>query len=103
VNVRVVSATNKDLKKEVAKGNFREDLYYRLNVIPIQIPPNPEKASDIPLLVNHFLSKAPVIKGQRPVRISKEALTLLMEYTWPGNVANFKTPFNSPSCAVKAK
>ncbi len=86
VNVRVISATNKDLKKEVKKGRFREDLFYRLNVIPIHIPPIRERKSDIPLLVDHFLSKAPLIKGQRPVRMAQEALNLLMDYTWPGNV-----------------
>jgi DNA-binding NtrC family response regulator len=86
VDVRVVSATNKDLKKEVQKGNFREDLFYRLNVIPIHIPPIRERKSDIPLLVEHFLSKAPIIRDQRPVRISQEALNALMDYHWPGNV-----------------
>ena len=103
VNVRVVSATNKDLKKEVAKGNFREDLYYRLNVIPIQIPPIRKRPSDIPLLVNHFLSKAPVIKGQRPVRIAKEALTLLMEYTWPGNVRELQNAVQFAIVRCKGK
>jgi sigma-54 dependent transcriptional regulator, acetoin dehydrogenase operon transcriptional activator AcoR len=86
VDVRVVSATNKDLKKEVKKGNFREDLYYRLNVIPINIPPIRERRSDIPLLVDHFLRMAPVIKGQKPVRLAKEAMNILMDYAWPGNV-----------------
>jgi sigma-54 dependent transcriptional regulator, acetoin dehydrogenase operon transcriptional activator AcoR len=86
VDVRVVSATNKDLKKEVQKGTFREDLFYRLNVIPIHIPPIRERKSDIPLLVEHFLSKAPIVGGQRPVRISQEALNALMDYAWPGNV-----------------
>jgi sigma-54 dependent transcriptional regulator, acetoin dehydrogenase operon transcriptional activator AcoR len=86
VDVRVVSATNKDLKEEVRKGNFRQDLFYRLNVIPIHIPPIRERKSDIPLLVDHFLSKAPIIKGQRPVRISQEALNILLDYPWPGNV-----------------
>ena len=86
VDVRVVSATNKDLKKEVKKGTFREDLFYRLNVIPIHIPPIRERKSDIPLLVDHFLSKAPMVKGQRPIRIAQEALNMLMDYAWPGNV-----------------
>ncbi|MDL2269124.1 sigma 54-interacting transcriptional regulator [Desulfosarcina sp. OttesenSCG-928-A07] len=87
VDVRVVSATNKDLKKEVKKGNFREDLFYRLNVIPIHIPPIRERRADIPLLADFFLSKAPAIAGQRPsLRVSREALNLLMDYSWPGNV-----------------
>lgn len=86
VNVRVISATNKNLKNEVKKGNFREDLFYRLNVIPIHIPPIRERKADIPLLVDHFLSKAPVIRGQRPVRMSREAMNMLVDYAWPGNV-----------------
>jgi transcriptional regulator with PAS, ATPase and Fis domain len=86
VDVRVISATNKDLKKEVQKGTFREDLFYRLNVIPIHIPPIRERKSDIPLLVDHFLAKAPKVSGQRQVGISKEALNTLMDYSWPGNV-----------------
>ncbi len=86
VDVRVISATNKDLKNEVKKGRFREDLFYRLNVIPIYIPPIRERKSDIPLLVEHFLSNAPVVKGQPPPRISQEALNILMDYAWPGNV-----------------
>jgi transcriptional regulator with GAF, ATPase, and Fis domain len=85
VDVRVVSATNKDLRREVKKGRFREDLFYRLNVIPIHIPPIRQRKSDIPLLVDHFLSKAPVVQGQRPVRIAKEALTIFLDYAWPGN------------------
>jgi PAS domain S-box-containing protein len=86
VDVRVISATNKNLRKEVRRGNFREDLFYRLNVIPIHIPPIHERKSDIPLLVDHFLSRAPIIKGQRPVRISRDALNTLLDYAWPGNV-----------------
>ncbi len=86
VDVRVVSATNKDLKKEVQKGNFREDLFYRLNVIPIHIPPIRERKSDIPLLVDHFLSKAPTRGNKSPARMSQDALNVLMDYHWPGNV-----------------
>ncbi|MBC2744337.1 MAG: sigma-54-dependent Fis family transcriptional regulator, partial [Desulfosarcina sp.] len=97
VNVRVVSATNKDLKKEVKKGRFREDLFYRLNVIPIHIPPIRERKSDIPLLVDHFLSKAPVIQGLRPIRMAQEALNIFMDYTWPGNV---QSPGRRPSHVI---
>lgn len=86
VDVRVISATNKNLKKEVKKGNFREDLYYRLNVIPITIPPIRDRKSDIPLLVDHFLSQAPKIKDKNPVRIAQESINTLMDYHWPGNV-----------------
>jgi len=103
VDVRVVSATNKDLKKEVKKGNFREDLFYRLNVIPIHIPPIRDRKSDIPLLVDHFLSKAPTIKGQRPVRIDQEALNMLMDYAWPGNVRELQNAVQFAIVRCKSK
>jgi transcriptional regulator with PAS, ATPase and Fis domain len=103
VNVRVVSATNKNLKKEVKKGTFREDLFYRLNVIPIHIPPIRERKSDIPLLVDHFLSKAPMVKGQRPVRIAQEALNMLMDYSWPGNVRELQNAVQFAIVRCKGK
>lgn len=86
VNVKVTSATNKDLKKEVRFNRFRDDLYYRLNVIPIHLPPLRERKSDIPLLIEHFLEEAARRNGQKPRRISIEALSLLTAYRWPGNV-----------------
>lgn len=86
VNVRVISATNKDLLQEVRSKNFRDDLYYRLNVIPIQIPPLRERKNDIPLLVEHFLEEAGDRYQRQPSRISKTALSLLLDYHWPGNV-----------------
>ncbi len=86
VSVKVISATNKDLKEEVRRGRFREDLYYRLSVIPIFIPPLRERKTDIPLLANHFMQEAAMKHGQSPFRIAKEALALLMDYPWPGNV-----------------
>ena len=82
----MISATNKDLKEEVRRGQFREDLYYRLSVIPIYIPTLKERRTDIPLLVNHFMHEAALKHDQTPLRISKEAMSLLMDYTWPGNV-----------------
>lgn len=82
VDVRVISATNKDIKEEVATGKFREDLYYRLNVVPIYIPSLRERREDIPLLVEHFLGKA----SKSPKRITPEALKILMNYPWRGNV-----------------
>ena len=103
VDVRVISATNKDLKKEVKKGNFREDLFYRLNVIPIHIPPIRERKSDIPRLVEHFLSKAPIIDGQRPVRIAREALNMLMDYAWPGNVRELQNAVQFSIVRCKGK
>lgn len=86
VDVKVISATNKDLKEEVRSGNFREDLYYRLSVIPIYVPPLRERKTDIPLLVNHFIREAAEKHGQHPLRTAKGALSLLMDYHWPGNV-----------------
>lgn len=86
VNVRVISATNKDLKKEVQRNNFREDLFYRLNVIPIHIPPLRERRNDIPLLVDHFLEQVAQRSGRKMPAMSAEALRVMMEYAWPGNV-----------------
>ena len=86
VNVRVISATNKDLKKEVQQKKFRKDLFYRLNVIPIHLPPLRERRNDIPLLVDHFLKEAGEIHKNMPPTISKEAVSVMMGYHWPGNV-----------------
>jgi len=82
VNVRIISATNKDLKEEIASGNFREDLYYRLNVVPLHIPPLRERKEDIPLLIEHFLTKFSSAKRQ----MSPEVIKLFVEYPWRGNV-----------------
>ena len=86
VDVRVVAATNKELSVEVEKGRFREDLYYRLQVIPITMPALRERRSDIPLLVGHFLDKHNAKRPSQPSRISDEAMVYLWEYDWPGNV-----------------
>jgi transcriptional regulator with PAS, ATPase and Fis domain len=86
VSVRVISATNKDLKKEVQKKNFREDLYYRLNVIPIHIPPLRERKTDIPLLMEHFLSQVQYNGKISPKKISDMAMAKMLDYGWPGNV-----------------
>ena len=86
VDVRVIAASNKDLASEVDIGNFREDLFYRLQVIPIVMPPLRERRSDIPLLVSFFLDKHSRKRPGRPVEISEEAMVHLWEYDWPGNV-----------------
>ncbi len=86
VDVRVVAATNKDLQKESQSGNFREDLYYRLNVVPIMIPPLRKRISDLPILIDHFLKVTAQELGQKPKKITKRAVGELMEYNWPGNV-----------------
>jgi DNA-binding NtrC family response regulator len=85
VDVRVIAATNSDLMRMVAAGQFREDLYYRLNVIPVHIPPLRERRDDIPLLVQHFLDKFRG-NGRPAATVSQEAMRRLMSYTWPGNV-----------------
>ena len=86
VDVRVIAASNKDLASEVDIGNFREDLFYRLQVIPIVMPPLRERRSDIPLLVSFFLDKHGRKRPGNPVEISEEAMVHLWEYDWPGNV-----------------
>ena len=86
VDVRVLAASNKDLAAEVEEGNFREDLFYRLQVIPIVMPPLRERRSDIPLLTSHFLEKHNRKRSGRPARIAEEAMVHLWEYDWPGNV-----------------
>lgn len=87
VDVRVIAATNKNLKEEVEKGNFREDLYYRLNVVPIHIPPLRERKEDIKYLVDYFLRHSAAISGGiAPKKISTAAMERLINYSWPGNI-----------------
>jgi two-component system, NtrC family, nitrogen regulation response regulator NtrX len=90
VDVRVVAATNKDLKEEIKRGQFREDLYYRLNVIPFHIPPLRERTSDIPELVHHFMVEYSVGYGRKSRKISDAAMNAMMSYSWPGNVRELK-------------
>ncbi len=85
IDVRIIAATNRDLLSLVKEGKFREDLYYRLNVVPIHVPPLRERREDIPLLTEHFLSKYSSKYG-RKIRISPDAMEVLMEYSWPGNI-----------------
>jgi len=86
LDVRIIAATNKDLKKAMEKGEFREDLFYRLNVVAINLPRLEEKRDDIPLLVNHFITKFNRAFGKAVKRISPDALSILMGYNFPGNV-----------------
>jgi DNA-binding NtrC family response regulator len=86
VDVRVIAATNKSLLAEVEAGRFREDLYYRLNVVQVTIPPLRERAGDIPALARHLLARIAEQPGLRPLGITDDALTLLGSYDWPGNV-----------------
>lgn len=90
VDVRVVAATNKNLDEEIERGNFREDLFYRLNVIPFFVPPLRERSEDIPLLADHFLREFTTAYGRKPKELTPEAYRLLAEYHWPGNVRELK-------------
>jgi len=84
--VRVIAATNRDLRAMVADGRFQEDLYYRLSVIPVELPPLRERRDDIPLLVDHFVRKHVGRTGKRIEQVDKPALDALSAYDWPGNV-----------------
>lgn len=90
VNVRVIAATNKDLKKEIINGNFREDLFHRLNVIPINVPSLDERKEDIPLLANYFLKIICEEHGTANKSISADAIKLLQKYTWTGNIRELR-------------
>jgi two-component system response regulator PilR (NtrC family) len=86
IDVRVIAATNRDLEKQVSENDFREDLYYRLNVIPIVVPPLRDRREDLPLLVNHFVKKYVPAAGKSIAGVNSESLTALATYEWPGNV-----------------
>ena len=90
VNVRVIAATNRDLAEEVKKGRFREDLYYRLNVFPIEVPPLKQRPEDIPLLVRAFIGEFNKQMGKKVQTVSKKAMTLLQQYGWPGNIRELR-------------
>ena len=86
IDVRVIAATNRDLDRQVAENTFREDLYYRLNVIPVTVPPLRERREDVPLLVNHFVKKYAKSAGRSIAQVSPESFNVLSTYEWPGNV-----------------
>jgi len=90
VDVRVIAATNKDLEEEIARGNFREDLFYRLNVIPFFVPPLRDRKEDIPLLVKEFLQQFGAEYGRPHVELTEDALAALKQYHWPGNVRELR-------------
>jgi two-component system response regulator AtoC len=101
VDVRVIAATNRELKAEMRAGRFREDLYYRLNVIPVAVPPLRERREDIPLLVEHVL-KSLRRRGMDRVRVvSPEAMRCLMEYPWPGNVRELENVLERGSVCAR--
>ncbi|MGE5205568.1 MAG: sigma-54-dependent transcriptional regulator [Chlamydiota bacterium] len=90
VDVRVIAATNKDLEEEISRGNFREDLFYRLNVIPFYVPPLRERKEDIPQLARYFLKEFSATYGRRQREITDDAIEALMRYSWPGNVRELR-------------
>ena len=90
VDVRVIAASNHDLHELIARGRFREDLFYRLNVIPIEVPPLRERKEDVPLLINHFIARFAAENGKRPKTVSVEALAYFLSYDWPGNIRELR-------------
>jgi transcriptional regulator with PAS, ATPase and Fis domain len=90
MDVRVIAATNKNLKEQISKGTFREDLYYRLNVIPFHVPPLRERTEDIPLFVEYFLKEYARETAREVLKVSKAAMEVLLNYQWPGNVRELK-------------
>ena len=90
VDARIVASTNKDLEQEIERGNFREDLFYRLNVIPFSVPPLRERIEDVPLLADHFLKEFTTAYGRKPKELTPEAYRVLQEYSWPGNVRELR-------------
>jgi two-component system nitrogen regulation response regulator NtrX len=108
VDVRIIAATNKNLDEEVKKGTFREDLFFRLNVIPITVPALRERKEDIPLLVEYFIQNLAAEYGQIPKKMKPEAVKSLQEYHWPGNIRELKNLIErlvimTPSSVIEAK
>jgi two-component system nitrogen regulation response regulator NtrX len=108
VDVRIIAATNKDLTEEVKRGRFRDDLFFRLNVVPIVVPPLREHKEDIPALVDHFVKSLAAEYGQPPKRIMADAVKSLQEYDWPGNIRELKNLIErlvimTPSADIHAK
>jgi DNA-binding NtrC family response regulator len=103
VDVRIIAATNRDLRKAAADGQFREDLYYRLNVIPITLPPLRERREDIPLLIEHFLEHLGVETDRRVEGVSADALAALMRHDWPGNVRELRNVLERGMVVAKDK
>ncbi len=108
VDVRVIAATNKNLDEEMEKGNFRQDLFYRLNVIPFYVPPLRERVEDIPILGNHFIQEFSDLYGRNPKEVSSEAMEILAQYPWPGNVRELKNLVErlvimTPSLRIEAR
>ena len=90
MDARLIASTNKDLEEEISRGNFREDLFYRLNVIPFYVPPLRERKEDVPLLARHFLREFSAAYGRRAWELTDDAIETLMRYSWPGNVRELR-------------
>jgi transcriptional regulator with GAF, ATPase, and Fis domain len=103
INIRILAATNRDLQSEVKKGNFREDLFYRLNVIPIQIPPLRNRCNDIPRLSRHFLNIFTEEQKKSIQRFSSESMRMLLDYNWPGNVRELENSIEHATVIAKGK
>jgi len=103
VDFRVVAATNTDLEKKVAEKEFREDLYYRLNVFSIQIPPLRERPADIPLIARYFLDKYARSMNKKVTDISPEAMKVLVQYDWPGNIRELRNTVERALVVVERK
>lgn len=103
VDVRVVAATNRDLEEEVKKGTFREDLYYRLNVIPVRLPPLRERGGDILALARHYVALFCEEGGREPLSLSRDACDMLMRYSWPGNVRELENFMNRVTVLTEGK
>ncbi|MGE5246801.1 MAG: sigma-54-dependent transcriptional regulator [Verrucomicrobiota bacterium] len=103
INSRIIAATNRDLKKAIAEGRFREDLYYRLNVISIQIPPLRDRKEDIPLLVEHFVDKFNIEMGKAIEGVNEGAMRLLMDFGWPGNARELRNVIERAMVVTKGK
>jgi PAS domain S-box-containing protein len=101
VDVRIIAATNKDLKKAIADGKFREDLFYRLNVIPMEIPPLRERPEDIPHLVEHFIQKYSLLSKKNIQEVEDSAMDLLLKYTWPGNIRELENAIEYAAARTK--
>ncbi len=103
INSRIIAATNRDLKKAIAEGHFREDLYYRLNVISIHIPPLRDRKEDIPLLVDHFVDKFNIEMGKSIDGVNEGAMRLLMDFGWPGNARELRNVIERAMVVTKGK
>jgi two-component system response regulator HydG len=103
VDVRIIAATNKELLQEVKNGRFREDLYYRLNVIPIHLPQLRERRNDIPLLARYFLRRFSVEQGKEIEEFSSETMRVLLDYSWPGNVRELENSIEHATVLAKGQ